>query len=299
MAVQHVFSNAIPDFTGTVTGFNSQGSTTTLQATQLVRPSDWNSFHNQIYTLTGNTSNSSVVSGTNVVLEGGSNITLVGTGSTIRIVGAAGGGGGGTATLWWPFNEGVNVGGQQGQATLHIVPVPTPAPAAGGEVEVDRVAFPIFFSNSSNSTGSVTLSMWMGLYTRDNTRLSLAHSTSFSTAWTFSGTVSSSQQHGIRLLTVPWTTSIGDGRYFVAVASRSTTAGGNGTLSQILLSQLNSNFSGLFGAGSNASNQWPLGYGVYSASTTAIPVSIAFSEIRGTASLAARPPSWFMVSGTA
>ena len=36
MAVSHVYSNAVADWTGTVTGFNSQGSTTTIAATAIV-----------------------------------------------------------------------------------------------------------------------------------------------------------------------------------------------------------------------------------------------------------------------
>lgn len=83
MAIVHVFSNTSPDFTGTITGFNSQGSTATIAATNLVRPSDWNSSHNQLYTLSGNTNNASTASGTNIVLSGGSNITLIGSGSVI------------------------------------------------------------------------------------------------------------------------------------------------------------------------------------------------------------------------
>ena len=51
MALYHVKSNTIADFTGTVTGFNSQGSTTTLAATNLVRPGDWNSAHTMTGTL--------------------------------------------------------------------------------------------------------------------------------------------------------------------------------------------------------------------------------------------------------
>lgn len=75
-ALSHVKSNPIPDFTGTFTGFNSQGSTTTIAASNVVRPSDWNSAHNVFLTLSGNTAGQSTVSGTNIVLEGGSNITL-------------------------------------------------------------------------------------------------------------------------------------------------------------------------------------------------------------------------------
>lgn len=60
MAVQHVFSNAVTD--GTVTS--------------IVRPSDWNSYHNQQVTLAGNTAGQSTVSGTNIVFQGGNNVTL-------------------------------------------------------------------------------------------------------------------------------------------------------------------------------------------------------------------------------
>jgi hypothetical protein len=60
MAVQHVFSNAVAD--GTVTS--------------IVRPSDWNSYHNQQVTLAGNTAGQSTISGTNIVFQGGNNVTL-------------------------------------------------------------------------------------------------------------------------------------------------------------------------------------------------------------------------------
>ena len=78
MAVSHIKSNTIADFTGTVTVFNSAGATASANATDLVRPSDWNSGHNQYLTLSGNTANLSVLSGTNIVLQGGNNVTLSG-----------------------------------------------------------------------------------------------------------------------------------------------------------------------------------------------------------------------------
>jgi hypothetical protein len=81
MAIQHVFSNTVADGTNT----------------NIVRPSDWNSFHNQLSTISGNTLGGSTLSGTNIVLAGGSNITLSATGNTISIIGGAGGGGGGVA----------------------------------------------------------------------------------------------------------------------------------------------------------------------------------------------------------
>lgn len=251
---------------------------------------------------TGNTTQSSsgTIDGRSITIQGTGGASVGISNGSIVISGATGGaGGGGTATMWQPFNEGVNVAGQHGQATLHIAPLPTPPTAAGGEVQIDRLCVPLYFSNSSNSTGSATLSLWYGLYTRDGTSLSRMHSTSYSTAITFSGTVSSATYNGIRLHTIPWTTTIPDGRYYVGMITRTTTAGGNGTFSQVLVSQLNSNFSGIFGAASNATRQWPLGWGVFNSSTTALPDTIGFSRINGTASLAARPPSWFMISSTA
>ena len=85
MALSHVLSSPIADFTGTVTVFNSAGATTTANATQIVRPSDWNSAHNEFLTLSGNTAGVSTLSGTNIGFQGGNNITLSGTGQTIII----------------------------------------------------------------------------------------------------------------------------------------------------------------------------------------------------------------------
>jgi len=268
-------------------GANTAGNTTATGSTI-----GWSGVN---LTLSGTNASQVVVSAPATSSLSATGILSISTnGSTISIGAAAG-----TATMWQPFNEGVNVLGQQGQATMQIVPLPTPTPAALGELHVDRLVVPLYWSNSSNSTGTVTLSLSFGLYTKTASTLSLAMSTSYSTAWTFSGTASSATYNGIRLHTIPWTTTIDDGRYYVAQWIRTTTGGGNGTLSQVLISQLNTNFSGVFGVASNRSHQWPAGYGVYSASiTTAMPSSVVFSQIDGTASLAARPPSFFMINGT-
>src|SRR5262245_20223220 len=84
-AVSHVKSNAVADWTGTVTVGNSAGGTQTIAATDLVRPVDWNSAHNQFYTLAGNTNNASTASGTNVQFSGNNRIVLIGSTDTIGI----------------------------------------------------------------------------------------------------------------------------------------------------------------------------------------------------------------------
>lgn len=60
MALYHAYTQTVADGT----------------ATSVVRPSDWNSGHLQQMTLSGNTAGASTVSGTNIVFQGGSNITL-------------------------------------------------------------------------------------------------------------------------------------------------------------------------------------------------------------------------------
>lgn len=77
MAVSHVFSNAIADAAGTITVWNG-ATTSSVAASDIVKPSAWNSAHNQFLTITGNTSNSSVLSGTNIVFEAGDLVTIHG-----------------------------------------------------------------------------------------------------------------------------------------------------------------------------------------------------------------------------
>lgn len=209
------------------------------------------------------------------------------------------GGGGGTATMWYPYNEAVNVARPILNATMHIAPVPTPVNAAGGELHIDRICFPMLFSGATNSTGSYTISYRIGLYTRNGSTISLAHSTSFTIGVTHSGTANSVSNSGIRLYSAGWTTTITEARYLVAVNVRTSSAGANASFSHIALSGLASNFSGYPMQATNRSNQWPLGLGFYSASTTGIPSSIAYSQIDGSHSAVARPPSWFAVSQSA
>lgn len=53
VTITHAKSNVIADWTGTVTVGNSSGGTATMQATDLVRPQDWNSAHAVSLSLTG------------------------------------------------------------------------------------------------------------------------------------------------------------------------------------------------------------------------------------------------------
>lgn len=289
-ALSHVKSDTIGDFTGTVTVFNSQGSTGTVAATDLVRPSDWNSAHNFFQTISGNTAGQSTASGTNLVIGGTGGIFV--SHSTAA----------GAATLWVgqkknsgfnPYQDYPLVTGQAGQGSLQIDPDVFP------DVQFDRLAFGVFNTNSSNSSGSHTLSFWVGFYTQNVSTLSLLTSTSSSTAITHSGTAGSySLYSGQRLFTIPMTSTFTAGEYWIGFLSRTTSGGANGSYSNIVGSAHATNFLGHFGSSHNTSYQWTLGQGHYSATTSGIPSSIAFSHVNGSNSAALRPVVLMMNSGT-
>lgn len=199
-----------------------------------------------------------------------------------------------TQSYYAPYDNELLVVGQQGSGTLHVQPAQAPY------VQFDRIAMGMNYSNASSVSGSHTLSFWVGIYTKNISTLSLASSTSASFALTASGTVGSySQYGGNRLVTIGSTNTITQGRYYIGVLSNVSTSGSNATFSQLLVSQLNTTFSGIFGVASNASAQQTLGLGLYSTSTNAMPSSIAFSDLRGNSTNALRPPHIYFVSQTA
>jgi len=283
---------------------------------------------------TAGTTSTSLTTEAPIYFSGGNNITLSGNSNTIVIQGAAGGGGGGgvqiaaggstvsdntvvfsnsngvsfgfngstmTASIianntydgWPPYADLEMVAGQQGNGTLYIEPEHCPY------YFQDRVGIPIAYSNANNSTGSVTLSYWVGFYTQNVSTLSLASSTSFSTGLTFSGTVGSWSLHsGMRLLTFPWSLTVQEQEIYIAQLSRTTSGGANASVSQMLVTQVASNFVGFFGASHNTTQQFTIGQGVYTATTSAMPNSIAFSQLRGSDSIAFRAPAIMFINGT-
>lgn len=207
---------------------------------------------------------------------------------------AAAGGGGFTAQGCQPYDDFVQVVGQVGQGTLQLDPQILP------NVSFDRLMFLVQNTNSSNSSGSHTLRFSVGLYTRNASTLSLYTSFAGSTALTHSGTAGSySLYSGQRGLAITFgATSIPADRYWLAFVSSTSSGGTNGTYSNYMVSNLNSNYTGLFGVAANATMQPKLGQGFYSATTTALPNSIHFSQIQGTASAAKRFPVIGFGSGT-
>ena len=175
MAVSHVKSNTVADWTGTVTVGNSTGGTQTIAATNLVRPGDWNSAHNQFYTLSGNTTNASTASGTNVVFQGAGGITLAGSTGTLVISGAQNA----TQSLY-PVGpvplatssfvsgtSGGTGGSTQWTVTGYVSPIYIENPW-----QFDEVEMLVSQQATSAGTGSVTNGWMVGLYSQNNSTLS-------------------------------------------------------------------------------------------------------------------------------
>lgn len=202
--------------------------------------------------------------------------------------------GGQSPLLYNPMPGAVGVAGQLGQGSLFVIPFSSP------QLAHDRMLAPFNYSNATNSSNSFTVSFWAGVYTKNASSLSLVSSRSTSYNVTNSGTAGSySLYGGMRNLSMGFTNTLTAGQYYMGIVSRTTTGGGAGmTMSNILASQINSSYSGLFGVSSAATNQFSLGLGIWSATTSGIPTSLAFSHITGNSTDALRPPIFYFANGT-
>ena len=200
-----------------------------------------------------------------------------------------------TVSYLWPFQEAAPVAGQHGQGTLHIHQIPDIL-----NFQYDRMVFDLSVVDTitSATSGVFSLTMGAGIYTANVSTLSLKASATTSTAFTISST-NSSLFNGLRILTMGWTTTMNASNYWLGIVSSTNSAGINSaTISQMLNSAPAATFSGLFGVAQNNTNQLMPGLGYFSAATSGLPASIAFSNISGTASNVLREPMYRFVSGT-
>lgn len=320
MAVIHVKSNTVADFTGTVTVLNSAGigGTNTIAATDLVRPSDWNSGHVQAVTISGAaTAGTANGSGTNLVYGGSNSMTLnlstaAGGGQTLWLQpamsnltwgeGLSMSSNGSTITVYQAYSsefraydEAVKQAAQYGQSTMHVWPV-----RIDGNVVCRYIGIPIIYSNASNSSNQHTISLTFALYTRNSQSFGSIHSTSYTTAMTASGSVGTNGAafQGNREIRMPWSTTITGGRYYQAFLSKTANNAGGCTISNVVASNWASAYSGPFGVASNSTQQWYEAAGIFSAQTAAIPATFNASDIRGSTSVQQRPHIWRLMWDT-
>lgn len=226
----------------------------------------------------------------NLVFSNSNGVSFGLNGSTIT--GSVNAGGGTTLSGWMPQKnqEWITLGFLNASLALNPEVLPT-------AVQFDRILIPIQFTGATNSTGRYTLSVFPALYTRNNSTFSLLHSTSFTTAWTHSGTANSVSNVNIRYISIPWTTTIAPNNYLVGLLMRSTSNSANATINRIVGSQLASVISGYLGAATNSNfGNYPF-MGVYNSSTTVLPSSFELSRVINNSTVGNRPYIMHFTSG--
>lgn len=228
----------------------------------------------------------------------GSNITmsqsLDGASATLSIYGPAAGGGA-TLSGWDPMGHGYAlwVTSGIGNASLYIRAVDVEA-----AFQYDRMVFPMHFSQATGSTLTVSNSVAWGWYSRNASTLSLYKSGSATFSINGSGTASSNENSGIRVVSLAFTDTVTAGNYYLGFVWRTSSAGNNASLSYIAVSQWASTISGYLGVASNTRMQYHPAGGVWTSTTAGpVPNSVALSDIRGNSSAFRRQPVFHFTSG--
>lgn len=252
------------DYTGTITAFDSLGSTITIAATDIIKPSNWNSVHDIAITLSGNTSNlSTAASITNVVLAGGSNVTLsmatAGQAATITISGGIFG------SDLRPNQLAQSTFVTLGQNSLYFQPIFPP-----NNVVASILQMPVSFSfTSSTNTRIYSLTLSACLYQIDiganSTRITSLTSVSasfgvsrVSNSATYSININNSTSSsassnlllGAYILELPMaTTFAAGGTYYLGLANSTASAGANSGMSMgfAALTNITSNYGEIAG----------------------------------------------------
>jgi len=141
----------------------------------------------------------------------------------------------------------------------------------------------VALSTSSNSSHAGVVSVFVGIYTRNVSTLSLASSGVGANQWTNTSNNSVGSIASIRRLSCAINCNLTPGDYWVAVMSVTSTTNANWfTASNCLISLGQSlGFQGLIGEASNVTKQLYPGLGTFSATTASLPASIAFNQISG------------------
>lgn len=295
-AVSHQKTLTMADFTGTVTVFNSQASTTTIAATDIWRPSNVNSAHDQFVTISGNTSNLSTSPAvSNIVLAGGSNITLsMATAAGVASITISGG-----DPIISRFTD---FGAQGGPATstggiasasFRIFEVPSP-------ITFTRVDIPVFVSATSTATSNtfaIAISSAFVIYSNNASTLSpIIGMTSQTTHSWASNSANWSSLTGGKYLSFPLSTVLTIGEYYagfsfstqsssVGAATTSTGAASQFPITMQFNSQQNSATPAFADLGSTASASTNSYFaGIHTNSITATNQTIAMSNISVTGS---------------
>lgn len=256
----------------------------------------------------GNTSGTSgVISGgqLQMIIVGTNNITVSqsinGASATLSISGPAAAAAAATRSIWFPYQNyglaGNTVAQQIGNGSIQV-----------GLVECDNnfsvSRFNVFVTNSlsssSNSSHAGAISVFLGIYTRNVSTLSLSTSGSGLNSWSNTSSNSFSVLTGAKMLSGSINANLTPGQYWLAFMSRTSTTNANWfTATNLQIGGILTLYHGLMGAASNASNQIVPGYGTFSATSAGMPTSMAFSDLRGSEAVGQRVPIMNLVNFTA
>jgi hypothetical protein len=258
VAVSHAKQDPRGNVTGTLTVFNSQGSTASAAATDLIQAMDWNSRHQQYMTISGNTGgDSSAATATNFVTAGNP-------GARIGMSTAAGG-----ATQWFSRVEPANVwmseyephqlpgmitNSSLGQNSLYFVPFYVRKGVYASRVNFFASVGTTFSAGNNTKSAGITFScaiysrhigsqdkisrMWSGTLAitgngSSNTRISITNLVGiaatnavsyqqYTTNATNASTYLRDSVAGYRVWAFPFNSSLTPGRYWMAVAASTT-----------------------------------------------------------------------------
>lgn len=261
-------------------GFNSNGLALSLSAPT---PGGGGAINVSAGTTSGNLQT--------VQFDNANGVTFGLNGSTVTA--SVNAGGGAAESNFMPHANALWAAAQVGQNSIQVQPM-----CGAPYVTYDRLAYAVQFTQATNSTMTVSATIHMGVYSKNGSTLSQITSHSGSFSINGSGTASSSANSGPRWATMTFNAggSI-SGDVWIAFKSSTATAGVNATLSNIVASRINSSWSGYIGVGTANSAQSLPGMGYYSATSSALPNSMAFSHITGVSSTAQRPQVFFLTNG--
>jgi hypothetical protein len=211
------------------------------------------------------------------ILVGSQNITISTGGNTLSIIGPPGT----VQSIWAPPYDGPQGTTQFGNGSVQVFPAFADCSFSASQAIIN-ISFSLTTGTSTSFGG--TLSVALGFYTRTGSTLSQVSSGSQSYAFTNTSNASTALLQGIRGVSLPINIFCPLGDYWIAVQSRTSNTGTAAWIGRnMVYSNVSVAYSGPFAAASNSTQQYVPGYGLWTATTTALPVTIAFSHLVGTA----------------
>ena len=182
-----------------------------------------------------------------------------------------------------------------GNGSVNLMPMSVPA-----AFQFDNFMMPIQYSNGIGSSGQLSMSFYVGIYTRNGSTLSRLHSSSSGFSITNAGTTGIySSISGIRLLPMGWTSTITAGNYWIGIGLSTSTSLSNMSISSFVASNQGSNANGVFGLADNSTRGINMiGQGRWTGSSGSAPDNIQLDHIVATGSAQRRPTIYFFQSQT-